>query len=305
MAKWTVERALTKVVKKLGILGYNKRRNIYGVNPLIISTSYILLTLLLANLARKLVERFIDESKQVVRDLLYEFIATLELCACCFELIIVADNWGVTAYAIFLVLLTIWWSTKWGNASACPYSPIEEILEGTRCLKDALYVIGVQVLAAFLTFRYIQVLWSLELVETHMDKAYEDCTADLQVDMISGAVIEATLTCFCRLASRILAETSWKYSHILDAVFGTLMVVAAFNFSGGYFNPALATSLKFGCTGNTFAEHVIVYWLGAFLGSAISVIIFNSNVVQQKIKSCKGELWHNQEINNASGFKEE
>ncbi|KAF7266554.1 hypothetical protein GWI33_020062 [Rhynchophorus ferrugineus] len=289
MAKWAIDRSITRILRKIGILGFNKKRNIYGINPFLISTSYILLTLALAHLARRLVEKYVDDSKETIKNLLFEFIATLELCSCCFELIIVADNWGVFAYAIYLLLLTIWWSSKWGNASACPYAPVEEILEGNRCLKDALKIICTQLAAAFLTFRYIQILWSFELVETHMNKAYEECTADLQVDMISGAIVEATLTCFCRLASKILGETSLKYSNIVDAIFGTLMVVAAFNFSGGYFNPALATSLKFGCIGNSFAEHIVVYWIGAFLGSAIAIIIFNSNIVQNKINTCKSK----------------
>ncbi len=38
----------------------------------------------------------------------------------------------------------------------------------------------------------------------------------------------------------------------------TSLVVAAFDYSGGYYNPVLATSLKFGCRGHTNVEHVIV-----------------------------------------------
>lgn len=75
-------------------------------------------------------------------------------------------------------------------------------------------------------FRYVQILWDLELVETHFGKADEDCTADLQVDMATGAVIEAVATCLCRLISRTLGESNAKFGNILDAFFGTLLVVA-------------------------------------------------------------------------------
>lgn len=66
----------------------------------------------------------------------------------------------------------------------------------------------------------------MELVETHVGKAYEDCTADLQVDMLSGALIEAVATCLCRLTSRTLCESNAKFGNVLDAFFGTMMVVA-------------------------------------------------------------------------------
>lgn len=274
------QKNVIKSLKKIGILGYRKKHNILGINPFFISTAYIVLTLLLAYVARKIVKTWVkDES--AFKHLLLEFIATLELCACCFELIIVADNWGVTAYAVSLFLLTVWWSTKWENATACPYCPMEEILEGTKTIKSAIYIICAQLFGAFFTYRYVEILWSLELVETHKGKVDEECTADLQVDMFLGAIVEFTLTCLCRLASRILGEKEFKYGYILDALFCTGMVVLGFNFSGGYFNPALATSLKFGCDGHTFVEHIVVYWLGACAGSALSVFIFKINAIQK------------------------
>lgn len=68
-------------------------------------------------------------------------------------------------------------------------------------------------------------------METHIGKAEEDCTADLQVDMITGALIEAVATLLCRLVSRTLGESNAKFGNILDAFFATMMVVA------GNYNP--------------------------------------------------------------------
>ncbi|XP_050300751.1 aquaporin-11 [Anthonomus grandis grandis] len=273
---------VVRTLKDIGVLGFNKRRNIFGMNPLLISVGLILFTLYLASKLRKVVWSYIEDS--LAKQLLLEFIATLELCAACYELIIVADNWGVGAYALFLLLLTIWWSNIWGDASACPYSPMEEAFLGLRTWKSTLNVIGVQLLAAILTFRYVQLLWAVELAETHQDKAYEDCSADLQIDMVLGAIVECALTCMCRVVSKILAEKSFRFSWFVDAFFSTAMVVLAFNLTGGYFNPALATSLKFGCAGNTVLEHIVVYWVGACTGALLSCIIFESNAVQNFIK---------------------
>ena len=45
------------------------------------------------------------------------------------------------------------------------------------------------------------------------------------------------------------------------------------NFSG-YYNPVLATGLKFGCRGHSHFEHFIVYWIGASLGALASIFAY-------------------------------
>lgn len=93
----------------------------------------------------------------------------------------VADNYGVGMYAFYLFLLTVWWSKNWGDATACPYSPIEELVQGNQIVYKVLLTIFSQVLGGLVIFRYVQYLWALELTETHRGKAFEDCTADLNV----------------------------------------------------------------------------------------------------------------------------
>lgn len=75
----------------------------------------------------------------------------------------------------------------------------------------------------------------------------------------------------------------------LYTFFIVFLLFAAFNFSGGYFNPALATSLKLGCEGNTFVEHLVVYWIGATLGSIASVFIFKMQKVQSYMEKFKAK----------------
>lgn len=101
-----------------------------------------------------------------------------------FYSISVADNWGIEAYALYLFLLTIWWSSCWEESSACPYMPLEELLEGTKNFSTVGLIILSQVLGGLVTFRYVQLFWATELVETHRGKAFEDCAADLQVNFM-------------------------------------------------------------------------------------------------------------------------
>lgn len=135
------------------------------------------------------------------------------------------------------------------------------------------------------------------------------CSNFPQVSPLAGAVIEGIATLLCRLASKTLSEKSPKYTTIIDSFVGTSLVVAgkelkrlillrhhhitwlmivltsffyfeAFNYSGGYFNPVLSTSLKWGCSGHTDIEHVIVYWIGACGGALLSVPAFKHPIVR-------------------------
>lgn len=79
-------------------------------------------------------------------------------------------------------------------------------------------------------------------------------------------------------------------NYLLNLLIINFFKLTAFNYSGGYFNPVLATSLKWGCAGNSALEHIIVYWLGSCAGAVISVPLFKmdkfrSMFLADKVKS--------------------
>lgn len=100
------------------------------------------------------------------------------------------------------------------------------------------------------------------------------------MDPYVGAAIECIGTFLCRIASKSIAEINPRFGTMVDSFIGTTLVVLAFNYSGGYFNPVLATGLKWGCDGHTNMEHVIVYWIGSCLGAILSVPVFK--IVKQQ-----------------------
>jgi len=240
-----------------------------------ISTGYILLVLFLCELARKVIAPL---NPGLVKTALNEAIAAADLCGCCFELIIIADNYGLAAYGLYLFLLTIWWSMKWGDATACPYNHFEECVQGNMSRQETAVRTVAQTLGGIAVFRVIQVLWSLEIAETHVGRShsavYNVCSADLTVPVLHGAIIEGVATLICRLGSRLVALKEPQYATAIDSFIATSMVCAAFSTSGGYLNPVLATSLKFGCRGHTPMEHFVVYWVGSSLGAISSLSIW-------------------------------
>lgn len=96
--------------------------------------------------------------------------------------ILVADNFGVATYAIFLFMLTVWWSQVWGDASACPYTHMEEMLEGKISPRDVALKTWAQLMGGCCVWRVVQFFWWMEIAQTHKGKAFEECSADLQVE---------------------------------------------------------------------------------------------------------------------------
>ncbi|CAG0878528.1 unnamed protein product [Darwinula stevensoni] len=215
-----------------------------------------------------------------LRLLLNEFIATFELCSCCYELSTVADVYGAWPYGVGLFLLVLWWTREWGDATACPYFHFADYLKGKARARDAAVKVGVQLLAGWTVFRYVWRFWNLELSPEHFAKAREEiCTADLQVGVWTGTAIEATGTLACCLLSLLLHEHEPRFASAIESFISTLLVCLALNYSGGYYNPVLATSLKLGCEGHTIAEHVLVYWVGATAGCLAAFFVFDSPVM--------------------------
>lgn len=78
-------------------------------------------------------------------------------------------------------MLTIWWSLNWGDATACPYTHLEEYVEGKTDIRKMVLKTFAELTGGLIVFKYVQMYWALEISETHKDRAYEDCKADLQV----------------------------------------------------------------------------------------------------------------------------
>lgn len=66
--------------------------------------------------------------------------------------------------------------------------------------------------------------------------------------------------------SRMLLDTHCPMSILF-------LIFAGINLTGMYFNPAMATGHTFGCKGTTAWEHVVVYWIGPFIGCFLAMLM--------------------------------
>jgi len=222
------------------------------------------------------------------RLLVEEGISTLEFCGVCFELAFVCDNYGKTMYAIGLYGMCLWWGMSWGDAAVNPNKHLEDIVRGRADRKQAGYVIGVEAVTGLVVWRLVRILWAMGYSELHLAKSQEVvCQADLQVSVIKGAAVECILSFIDRFNALSQEHYTWEYTNVLNAILSTGLVVAALDYSGGYFNPVLAMSLKMGCKGHNLLEHILVYWVASVAGSMIALQLYRVGIRTLGIKSAQ------------------
>ena len=88
---------------------------------------------------------------------------------------------------------------------------------------------------------------------------------------ISGCLIpepDDPLLCSLGSVDRTLAVVSETFCFSLFQ--SDLCFCLGGSTTGAVFNPALAFSTQFPCTGGTFAEYSLVYWLGPLLGEMLT-----------------------------------
>lgn len=75
---------------------------------------------------------------------------------------------------------------------------------------------------------------------------------------------------------KLLYDTGRTYSMLLNTrspMSILFFIFAGINLTGMYFNPAMATGHTFGCKGTTAWEHVVVYWVGPFIGCFLAMLM--------------------------------
>ena len=61
----------------------------------------------------------------------------------------------MTAYAVCLFLLTIWFSEHWGEATACPYNHFEDYAQGNMGLTETVVRTLAETAGGLAVFRYL------------------------------------------------------------------------------------------------------------------------------------------------------
>lgn len=96
----------------------------------------------------------------------------------------VADNYGVGWYAVVLYFMCLWWCLFWEDATACPYTHLEDLVQGQSGFKITTLVILTEILGGIAAYPlYVKKFWLYKFIPTHARRIYQNrCPADLTVE---------------------------------------------------------------------------------------------------------------------------
>ncbi|KAI4902430.1 hypothetical protein NFI96_022036, partial [Prochilodus magdalenae] len=213
-----------------------------------------------------------------------ELISTLQLCACTHELKLLGDA-GVSQPPLLALALTYATSVVQAltsrGATCNPSGACERFLRergsgsgsggglrtGARVAALAARV-ACQFAAAVAARAAVRRVWAhglSDLHARHWASAFR-CTSPIGgAPLLEAAAVETA--CAFVVHAAALGARSLREGYRVHAVAAviTMAVYAGGSTTGAVFNPALAFSTQFPCSGGTFAEYSLVYWMGPLL----------------------------------------
>ncbi|KAM9728589.1 aquaporin-11-like [Menidia menidia] len=225
---------------------------------------------------------------------LLEAASTFQLCCCTHELKLLGDTARVEP-AVGLTLtysVTLLHLLTFRGASCSPAAALEGWFRGTgpavalggwfrgsgaSAGAGAAGLMLCQFGAAAAARAAAAAVWALGLSELHRRHQRFGFRC---FDPLGGTLLEAMAA---ELACTFTVQAAAMHAHrveeklrapLISAVI-TAVVWAGGGVSGAMFNPALAFSVQFPCSGHTGLEYCFVYWLGPLLGMASCVLLFD------------------------------
>ncbi|KAE8287672.1 Aquaporin-11 [Larimichthys crocea] len=184
---------------------------------------------------------------------LLEAASTFQLCCCTHELKLL----GETARLELLVGLTLTYTMTvihlltFRGATCNPSGALESVCRGSSTVRAAVVLIACQ----------------------HQRFGFR-CFDPLGGTVLEAAAVELACAFTVQAAAMHVHKVDEKLrAHLIAAVI-TALVYTGGSISGAVFNPVLAFSVQFPCSGHTYLEYCFVYWLGPVLGVASCILLF-------------------------------
>lgn len=241
------------------------------LEPYIASILFLIIVISLGYLLRKITKTILPGSLQVF---VLEFIATMEACSYFFENNMILKHYGYGGFFVAIVLEILISNRTFEGASENPIKALDEFSKREISFDIAIIKIAVQALGGLASYRLAQLVWSLDMVYDHRERFFESsCETDLAVTILLGFLVEMGAALIDTwMGKQSLSKNSFV-DELIKAVNGGAMIVAGVSLTGMYFNPAMATGHMLGCKGTEVWEHILVYWLGPFVGCLFAVLL--------------------------------
>ena len=174
------------------------------ISPAVASIGHCLFLIACCQGLRHFADKLIPN--RLLRVSLEEFICTLQLCACSFELGVVTEAYGFSGYAVGLFLTSLTYSLTFRHGgTADPSECLWNVCQGNISPLEFLVRSASSLSGALVSYQAARLFWLLQLVPEH-GLAFAPpslCTASLQVSLVMGFLVEAGET----LVNRVVQNT--------------------------------------------------------------------------------------------------
>ncbi|XP_041864384.1 aquaporin-11-like [Melanotaenia boesemani] len=209
---------------------------------------------------------------------LLEAVSTFQLCCCTHELKLLGETTRLDP-SVSLTLtftITVVHLLTFREATCNPGSVLESVCRGTTSIKAAVVLIACHFGAAVAAQFFAAAVWSLGLSDVHIrhQRFGFRCFDPLGGTLMEAAAVELACAFTVQAAAMHVHKLEEKLRAPFIAAVVTLLVYTGGSISGAVFNPALAFSIQFPCSGHTYLEYSFVYWLGPVLGMASCILLF-------------------------------
>ncbi|XP_061607409.1 aquaporin-11 [Phyllopteryx taeniolatus] len=240
-----------------------------------VSVAALASAVLLSELVRRAAARCLRGAAGTVA---LEAASTFQLCCCTHELKLLGDAARLEpAYGLTLgYFVTVVHLLSFRGASCNPCGVAERVCRGS-CRAGAAVASVAGQFGAALSARYAAAsAWSLGLAEHHVRQRRFGfrCFDPLGGTVLEAAAVELGCAFVVQAAALHIHKVDHKLRvHVLAAVI-TALAYAGGSISGAVFNPVLAFSVNFPCSGHTYLEYCFIYWLGPALGVTSCILLF-------------------------------
>lgn len=241
----------------------------------LISVLIIAATLLACDFARRTIRQHFASS--LTRSLVLDFIITIELCTGSFELGVILEHYGVWIWSIGLYLLAFYQCSRWqGFTMPTPLLHLLDCITGQKTWNETALRTLVLLGSGWVTYQYISAVWRLELSTFHSQRPEKMATCSIpwkELETYKCFLAEVIGSFILGIGPNLISDNPTLSNNDpavtagLVAALVTVTVVAVLDISGGMFNPMLASILLGGCKGHSWLQHILVYWIGAALGT--------------------------------------
>uniref|UniRef100_A0A8C0X1I5 Aquaporin n=1 Tax=Castor canadensis TaxID=51338 RepID=A0A8C0X1I5_CASCN len=249
-----------------------------------VSLSFFFATCALCEAARRASKALLPTGAYV--SFAREAAAAAQLAACYLEMQVLveigpwAGGFGPDLLLTLVFLLFLVHGATFDGASANPAVALQEFLMAEESLLSTLLKLVAQGLGVQTACALTQRCWALELSDMHLLQSlmFTHCSSALRTSVLHGALVEGACAFFFHLTLLHLRHSLPVYRVPALALLVTMMAYTAGPFTSAFFNPALAASITFRCSGHTLLEYAQVYWLGPLTGMVLAVLLHQGHL---------------------------